>query len=88
MSFCVFSWLIIVRSGKGEKDRKTMLSLSLKSPLKTQLGKVKIIHTEDIRDGFGIVFLPYALSKKYPNASKELGWQWVFPAFSTSFRSE
>ncbi len=65
-----------------------MLSLSLKSPLKTQLGKVKIIHTEDIRDGFGIVFLPYALSKKYPNASKELGWQWVFPAFSTSFRSE
>lgn len=71
---------IIVRSGKGEKDRKTMLPLSLKSPLKTQLEKVKIIHTEDIRDGFGEVFLPYALSKKYPNASKELGWQWVFPS--------
>ena len=71
---------IIVRSGKGEKDRKTMLPLSLKSPLKTQLEKVKIIHTEDIRDGFGEVFLPYALSKKYPNASKEFGWQWVFPS--------
>ena len=71
---------IIVRSGKGEKDRKTILPLSLKSSLKMQLEKVKIIHAEDIRDGFCDVFLPYALSKKYQNASKEFGWQWVFPS--------
>ncbi|MEA3476455.1 MAG: integron integrase [Candidatus Cloacimonadota bacterium] len=75
---------IIVRSGKGEKDRKTMLPLSLKMHLRNQIDKVKIIHSEDIRDGYGDVFLPYALSRKYPNASKEFGWQWIFPASKRS----
>ena len=71
---------IIVRHGKGMKDRVTMLPQQLSPLLLDQLEKVKTIHEQDLREGFGDVYLPYALERKYKNASKELGWQWVFPA--------
>jgi integron integrase len=75
---------ITVRDGKGEKDRRTVLPASLADPLKTQLTRVKMLHDEDLGRGFGSVYLPYALERKYPNASREWGWQWVFPASSLS----
>jgi integron integrase len=80
---------IIVRDGKGMKDRTTMLPEQLKDFLRDQVGKVKIIHAQDIKDGGGEVYLPYALERKYPRAAKELGWQYVFPAdrISTDPRS-
>ena len=70
---------ILVRDGKGAKDRVTMLPESLKKPLQDQLQKVKAIHEKDLRDGYGRVPLPDALDRKYPNASREWRWQWVFP---------
>ena len=71
---------IIVRDGKGEKDRLTMLPAQLSKPLRRHLEKVKVLHEEDLRAGYGEVFLPYALARKYPNAPKLWGWQYVFPA--------
>lgn len=71
---------IIVRDGKGEKDRMTMLPERLKRPLVRHLQKVKIVHEQDIAAGYGQVFLPYALARKYPNAPPQWGWQYVFPA--------
>ena len=71
---------IIVRDGKGEKDRRTLLPAMLAEPLRGQLERARILHDEDIRHGFGNVYLPYALERKYPNASREWVWQWVFPA--------
>lgn len=70
---------IIVRDGKGAKDRITMLPEPLKEPLQKHLKKVKAIHARDLPDGRGRVLLPAALDRKYPNASKEWRWQWVFP---------
>lgn len=70
---------IIVRSGKGDKDRITMFPESVKKPLTEHLNKVKKIHESDLANGFGRVLLPDALARKYPNASKEFRWQWVFP---------
>jgi integron integrase len=70
---------ILVRDGKGAKDRVTMLPLSLKTPLQNHLQKVKAIHEKDLRDGYGRVTLPDALDRKYPTASREWRWQWVFP---------
>ncbi|MBN1474250.1 MAG: integron integrase [Syntrophaceae bacterium] len=70
---------IIVRSGKGDKDRITMFPESVKKPLIEHLSKVKKIHESDIANGFGRVLLPDALTRKYPNASKKWCWQWVFP---------
>jgi integron integrase len=70
---------IIVRDGKGAKDRITMLPESLKDPLKQHLKKVKTIHERDMKDGWGRVPLPNALDRKYPDASREWRWQWVFP---------
>jgi integron integrase len=75
---------LTVREGKGEKDRITMLPLRLRQPLVRHLQKVKLIHEEDLVAGYGEVFLPYALARKYPNAPKEWGWQYVFPAASRS----
>ncbi|MEW6208255.1 MAG: integron integrase [Acidobacteriota bacterium] len=75
---------IIVRSGKGAKDRITLLPASLKDPLRDQLKRARVIHQADLREGFGAVYLPYALEKKYPAASREWGWQYVFPAASRS----
>ena len=75
---------LIVRDGKGEKDRVTMLPAKLKQPLMRHLQKVKVLHEQDVAAGYGEVFLPYALERKYPNASKEWGWQYVFPAGNRS----
>lgn len=71
---------ILVRNGKGAKDRITMLPVSLNEPIKQHLEKVKAIHERDLKSGFGRVGLPFALNKKYPNADLEWGWQYVFPA--------
>jgi integron integrase len=71
---------LTVRDGKGEKDRITMLPSKLKQPLVRHLQKVKFTHDEDLIAGCGEVYLPYALARKYPNAPKEWGWQYVFPA--------
>lgn len=71
---------VVVRDGKGEKDRLTMLPAKLKQPLLRQLQKIKVLHEEDLRAGYGEVFMPYALARKYPNAPKQWGWQYVFPS--------
>lgn len=71
---------IIVRDGKGQKDRITTLDDMLIPHLKAQLTQTKSIHDRDLANGFGEVYLPHALAKKYPNAPKEWGWQYVFPA--------
>ena len=75
---------IVVRNGKGAKDRVTMLPIILKEPLKKHLSKVKIMHDKDLMEGFGQVYLPYALARKYVNADREWGWQYVFPALKRS----
>ena len=71
---------IVVRDGKGAKDRVTMLPVNLAQPLKRHLEKVKLQHEQDLEDGFGGVYLPGALERKYPNAALEWAWQWVFPS--------
>lgn len=71
---------IIVRDGKGEKDRVTVLPEIVKAPLKEHLLKREKLHQIDLKKGLGAVYLPYALARKYPNAEKELSWQYVFPA--------
>lgn len=70
---------ILVRNGKGEKDRVTMLPSSLVAPLQTHLKAVRNIHKQDLFEGWGCVVLPEAVERKYPNAAKEWGWQWIFP---------
>jgi integron integrase len=75
---------IIVREGKGDKDRVTMLPTPLVEPLQRQLDKSKALHLMDLREGFGSVYLPHALARKYPNAAQEWGWQYVFPALRRS----
>jgi integron integrase len=70
---------ILVRDGKGGKDRVTMLPKSLKEPLEEHLRRVKAVHEKDLAEGWGRVPLPDALDRKYPNASREWRWQWVFP---------
>lgn len=75
---------ITVRSGKGGRDRVTMLPEIVKQPLSRHLAQVKRLHEADLKNGFGSVYLPYALERKYPNASKEWGWQFVFPAADIS----
>ncbi len=71
---------IIVRDGKGEDDRFTILPDSLIEPLQLQLSHVKTLHQKDLADGFGSVYLPPALDRKYRNAHKEWIWQYLFPA--------
>jgi integron integrase len=71
---------LIVRDGKGAKDRITLLPDKLIQPLQTQLERVKALHQQDLQQGFGAVYLPYALERKYPNANREWAWQYVFPA--------
>jgi len=73
---------VTVRDGKGGKDRRTMLPRSLVEPLRSQLERVRIFHEQDIQNNVAPVYLPYALERKYPNAGKELGWQYFFPATS------
>ena len=71
---------ITVRNGKGGKDRVTVLPDSLIMLLKEHLERVKELHDRDLAEGFGHVYLPYALARKYPSADREWGWQYVFPA--------
>jgi len=71
---------IVVREAKGLKSRQTLLPKSLRERLERQLNFVQIQHTADLADGFGLVYLPHALERKYPNASREPGWQYLFPA--------
>jgi integron integrase len=71
---------IVVRDGKGGKDRVTMLPGALAPHLKRHLEWVKEIHQQDLARGFGSVYLPFALERKYRGASRQWGWQYVFPA--------
>jgi integron integrase len=73
---------VIVRDGKGENDRFTILPDSVMEPMRQHLQQVKILHEKDLQKGFGLVYLPYALERKYPNANKDWLWQYVFPASS------
>jgi integron integrase len=75
---------VVVRSGKGDKDRVTPLPDSLVAPLQEHLRRVKLTHAQDLRDGYGEVYLPYALERKYPSANREWIWQYVFPSESLS----
>ena len=70
---------IIIREGKGDKDRHTVLPEKIRTALQQHLARVRQIHERDLADGYGRVSLPYALDRKYPNASTEWGWQYVFP---------
>jgi integron integrase len=75
---------IVVREGKGNKDRVTMLPRCVARPLKLHLAKVKALHDEDLANGYGDVYLPHALAKKYPNTGKDWGWQYIFPSKNLS----
>jgi integron integrase len=75
---------IVVREGKGQKDRITMLPARVKPALTVHLARVREVHQRDLQGGFGRVLLPDALARKYPNADTEWGWQWVFPASQLS----
>jgi integron integrase len=79
---------IRLRDGKGRKDRVTMLSNAVQTPLREHLDFVRKLHERDLADGAGRVVLPDALSWKYPNAERELGWQWVFPATTCYVENE
>jgi len=72
--------LIVVRDGKGVKDRVTMLPDKLVAPLQEHLQRVRRLHAEDLTRGYGSVYLPFALERKYPNADREWIWQYVFPS--------
>ena len=71
---------IIVREGKGARDRRTVLPLSLVEPLQRQVERARAVHAADLREGFGQAWLPFALARKYPNAGREPGWQYLFPS--------
>lgn len=70
---------IIIRQGKGDKDRRTMLPERTRASLQRHLERVKQIHVKDLADGYGLVALPYAVGRKYPRASTDWTWQFVFP---------
>ncbi len=71
---------LTVREGKGDKDRVTMLPEKLKGELQAHFERVKLLHEQDLAEGFGRVYLPHALARKYPKADRQWGWQWVFPS--------
>lgn len=75
---------ILVRDGKGFKDRVTMLPTTVAVPLAEHLSKVRALHDRDLAGGGGEVYLPYALARKYPDAAREWGWQFVFPSAGLS----
>ncbi len=79
---------ISIHDGKGHKDRVSMLPAALVAPLQRHLKCVKVIHDKDLKEGFGRVKLPKALNRKYPNADREWGWQYVFPATTRFFDPE
>jgi site-specific recombinase XerD len=75
---------IVVRDGKGKKDRITVLPEGVKPTIKEHLVYVKRLHQNDVDAGYGRVYLPNALAKKYSNADRQWGWQYVFPAKTLS----
>lgn len=75
---------IVVREGKGGKDRVTVLSQRLREPLTCHLQAVRRLHEQELREGFGSVYLPEALARKYPNAACSWEWQYVFPSRTRS----
>jgi integron integrase len=75
---------IVVRNAKGNQGRVTMLSQQLHDSLKAQLLRVKQVHHRDLEQGYGAVYLPFALERKYPNAEREWVWQFIFPSISIS----
>ncbi len=79
---------ITVRDGKGLRDRVTMLPDSVVGPLKAHLTRVKHLHETDLAEGFGSAQMPFALARKYPNASREFVWQFVFPSSHRSLEPQ
>ncbi len=75
---------VTIRDGKGGKDRRTMLPATLIAPLLTQVEEARRLHRADLAAGYGAVWLPHALARKFPHAAKEWGWQYVFPAAQRS----
>jgi integron integrase len=75
---------VLVRAGKGDKDRVTMLPGALAEPLKAHLHRVRELHEQDLAAGLGEVWLPKALAVKFPRAPREWAWQWVFPSAELS----
>ena len=75
---------IVVREGKGNKDRVTVLPENLMLPLRDQIARAKRLHDADLAEGFGDVEMPYALDIKYPQSERQWGWQFVFPGQSRS----
>ncbi len=71
---------LLIRDSKGSKDRVTVLPGPLIEPLRNHLARVQELHQQDLKNGYGDVYLPYALKRKYPNADKEWYWQYVFPS--------
>ena len=77
---------ITIRDGKGGKDRMTMLPATVKPDLARHIERVRTSHGRDVARDAGCVELPWALARKYPNAAREWGWQWVFPATRHTLR--
>ncbi|MBZ0134366.1 MAG: integron integrase, partial [Rhodanobacter sp.] len=75
---------ITVREGKGDKDRRTMLPRALAEPLRREVERARLLHQGDLAAGFGEARLPHALARKYPQAEREFGWQFVFPSVQRS----
>jgi len=76
--------LVFVRSGKGNKDRSTLLAEIGRDELRGQLRKAEALHQADRKSGLAGVWMPDALDRKYPNAGRDLGWFWVFPSHTRS----
>lgn len=79
---------VVVRGGKGDKDRVTMLPQSLQEPLRAHLHRVRGLHEQDVAEGHGETWLPHALRIKWPKAAREWGWQWAFPSVALSLDPE
>jgi integron integrase len=77
---CFARWEVVVRGGKGDKDRVTMLPRAVEPRFREHLRRVRLLHERDLAAGAGWVELPRALGGKYPNAGREWPWQWAFPA--------
>jgi len=71
---------VVVRNGKGNKDRVTPFPGNMEPLIKNHLERVRLIHEQDLEKGFGAVYLPFALARKYPKAEVEWNWQYVFPS--------
>jgi integron integrase len=75
---------IMVRAGKGGKDRRTMLPRSLVESLQREIERARVLHQADLAAGYGVASLPHALARKYPSAPREFAWQYVFPSVHRS----